>query len=696
MWTKIRVANRTSTAGWVIDVKSDCTRRHAASCRHCRSTSALCRGISALALTVALPLMLAPATARDLPDTPVAKHRHLQRDSDTPAVRRKQPQHETLAPGAKPKYKAALNETERKEKERTSKEPFGPMPNGPLQIVVSIEQQRLHLYSDGTHVADAIIATGVPQHPTPMGVFSVLEKDRFHHSNIYSGAPMPFMQRITWSGVALHEGANLGHPASHGCIRMPGEFAARLFLLHSIGARVVISRPELHPEDFTDPHLFVRKDKTPASAPAPSAALPMPIEPIKTAQTIDASKTTDAIPAVSASVAPTAATKPDATEETSPVAAAAADGATALRLNRVEEEPAKSLDGKNGEAATAAGDADPPPAADEAKPNSSAADNVAAPTALPAPAASGAGATEEAAPTPAAAAADAKPDAAESSNAVEATAAAAAEAKPAGEGPNGAVEAPAATASAPATGAGVTSADPPPAAKEPATAAIKAPANASANIASAAEAPTPASALVPTPNPVAATDAALANAAPVVEPPPLTVIPEAVPLPAPKPAAIANAAPPKKTPITIFVSRKAKRLYVRQNFAPLFDAAVTIDDPTRALGTHVFTALNTLPDGAMRWNVISLPADPPRVERETEKKFERDGKGKRTREAVVVLKPAAEPASTPQEALARIEIPQDVIDQIADMIVPGSSLIVSDQGLGEETGEGTDFIVVTR
>ncbi len=94
--------------------------------------------------------------------------------------------------------------------QRASKEPFGNIPKGPLQIFISINQQKLHLYSDGVHVADAPVATGVPGHPTPMGVFSVIQKDRFHRSNIYSDAPMPYMQRITWSGVALHEGENLG------------------------------------------------------------------------------------------------------------------------------------------------------------------------------------------------------------------------------------------------------------------------------------------------------------------------------------------------------------------------------------------------------------------------------------------------------------------------------------------------------
>ena len=104
-----------------------------------------------------------------------------------------------------------------------------------------------------------------------MGVFSVVQKSLLHHSNIYSGAPMPYMQRITWSGVAMHEGGNLGHPASHGCIRMSHDFATRLWVLTRLGARVVIARTELRPEDFSDPHLFVHKQPTPAPDPAASA-----------------------------------------------------------------------------------------------------------------------------------------------------------------------------------------------------------------------------------------------------------------------------------------------------------------------------------------------------------------------------------------------------------------------------------------
>jgi hypothetical protein len=79
---------------------------------------------------------------------------------------------------------------------------FGVMPKGPLQIVVSIADQHVTLYSNGVRVAQGPVSTGVPGRPTPTGVFSIIQKDRFHHSNLYSNAPMPFMERITWSGVA--------------------------------------------------------------------------------------------------------------------------------------------------------------------------------------------------------------------------------------------------------------------------------------------------------------------------------------------------------------------------------------------------------------------------------------------------------------------------------------------------------------
>src|ERR1044072_148285 len=89
-------------------------------------------------------------------------------------------------------------------------------PQGPLIIAISIEKQVLKIYDANGDFAETPISTGMRGHATPMGVFSVIQKHKYHHSNIYSGAPMPYMQRITWSGVAMHAGVLPGYPASHG------------------------------------------------------------------------------------------------------------------------------------------------------------------------------------------------------------------------------------------------------------------------------------------------------------------------------------------------------------------------------------------------------------------------------------------------------------------------------------------------
>ena len=133
---------------------------------------------------------------------------------------------------------------------------WGAQPKGPVIIVVSIADQRLTLYDDGVPVAKTVVSTGIPGHLTPRGIFTIIQKDRNHHSNIYSNAPMPYMQRITWSGVALHEGHVTGRQASHGCIRMPQAFAARLWPYTKMGMRVIVSNNDLKPEEFSHPNLF--------------------------------------------------------------------------------------------------------------------------------------------------------------------------------------------------------------------------------------------------------------------------------------------------------------------------------------------------------------------------------------------------------------------------------------------------------
>jgi hypothetical protein len=132
-------------------------------------------------------------------------------------------------------------------------------PQGPLIIAISIERQNLRLYDANGFFAETPISTGTHDHPTPMGVFSVIQKHKFHHSNIYSGAPMPYMQRITWSGVAMHAGVLPGYPASHGCIRMPMAFAIKMWNWTRMGARVVVTPGEMTPARFSHPLLATQK-----------------------------------------------------------------------------------------------------------------------------------------------------------------------------------------------------------------------------------------------------------------------------------------------------------------------------------------------------------------------------------------------------------------------------------------------------
>ena len=119
--------------------------------------------------------------------------------------------------------------------------------------------KHLTLYSDGQPIAHSRVSTGVPGHATPTGVFSVIQKDRWHRSNIYNNAPMYYMQRITWSGVAMHQGVVPSGPASHGCIRLPEAFARQMWGITKLGARVIVTRGDVTPVgDFQRPPVRVQ------------------------------------------------------------------------------------------------------------------------------------------------------------------------------------------------------------------------------------------------------------------------------------------------------------------------------------------------------------------------------------------------------------------------------------------------------
>src|SRR5215204_4974460 len=143
----------------------------------------------------------------------------------------------------------------------TKKAPAAEAAKGALQIIVSIWDQRISVYEDGALIARSSVSTGVPDHPTPSGVFSVIGKQRWHRSNLYSAAPMPYMQRITWSGIALHAGVLPGYPASHGCIRLKNDFAIRLWHLTKRGTRVIIAPDDVEPVEIADPRLFAQKPR---------------------------------------------------------------------------------------------------------------------------------------------------------------------------------------------------------------------------------------------------------------------------------------------------------------------------------------------------------------------------------------------------------------------------------------------------
>ena len=140
----------------------------------------------------------------------------------------------------------------------------GPLPTGEAPelpqmafAVVSLADQRISIYGADGLLTRSVVSTGQAGHRTPTGIFTILEKQRWHQSNIYSGAPMPFMQRVTWSGIAMHEGIVPGYPASHGCIRLPAAFAAKLWTMTKPGTRVIIAASDLQPFEFAHPLLPV-------------------------------------------------------------------------------------------------------------------------------------------------------------------------------------------------------------------------------------------------------------------------------------------------------------------------------------------------------------------------------------------------------------------------------------------------------
>jgi lipoprotein-anchoring transpeptidase ErfK/SrfK len=542
-------------------------------------------------------------------------------------------------------------------------------PQGPLIIAISIERQNVRIYDANGFFAEAPVSTGMKGHPTPMGVFSVIQKHKFHHSNIYSGAPMPFMQRITWSGVAMHAGVLPGYPASHGCIRMPMAFAMKMWNWTKMGARVVITPGEITPASFSHPLLAAQRVvPQPAAANEPQTDAPPAAKADKAA---DAGVTTK--PAISearlelrSTVGHDDGVKPEPLPSTPLTRTADAGALPATKAPVTMTDAAPSGGNASPREETAARTDRAPDIAEDAKVDANS--ETAKSEAEPAAAKPDEIAASDENPVETKPAEDAIPEIKSAENDAS---------DKGGEKPDqAAVAAPtvvdAAKLEDAATGSMKTEAKPDDVKAE------------SSKPDAAAPSTKPGETIK------AATDVGAGAPAKKDQ----TRLPDIEKAAASQPDPATAAAPKRSGQIAVFISRKDAKLYVRQNFAPLFEVPVTIAPSDRPPGTHVFTAqVDKVDANILHWSVVSLPAPARYVERRDE-----DERTSRRRKIAGAVEMKVSPVpDSPAEALDRLTIPGDAMARITEALSTGGSIIVSDQGINAgETGEGTDFIVSLR
>jgi hypothetical protein len=635
--------------------------------------------------------------------------------------------------------------------------------SGPLFAVVSIGDQRMSVYGPDGLAARVPVSTGMRSHPTPTGVFSIVQKKRFHRSNIYSGAPMPYMQRITWSGIALHAGALPGYPASHGCIRLPSSFAPRLFGATEIGQRILIA-----PRDAVPVEIAHKTLPAPAMQPSPAgveisasgsetltASIDEPQAP--SGGTLEKVSISDA-PAQTRALNPlefARLMKREATEKarTSAREARAAMMQNVARMTELRVANRKLASAENAlenaeDRITAAGrrlekaeaEAASSKTADARKAEANEADAKAA-EAKAAEARAFAEAKAAEARTAEAAAMEAK-----------AAEARAREAKTAQETPLAEANAVVAqSAEAGAAGTRTTSVGAEPAeakavettaaeaksahddmaaqlriaakeAQNAADAAVKAADTAAKAAAKAEKAAAEArsdaeearksaesravrqqEAIAKAAQAKADAEAGIGEARKAVEAALATR--DAKKQEAENARRAADAAKSagraaaqmvaeanrRMRPLSVLISRKTSRLYVRQDFRPLFDAPLTIRDAERPIGTHLFVSTAAAADGAtLKWSAVTMPFLEP------EAKPSRDRKRDRSADDVAAAPVPLPAPETAAGALDRIVIPDDVARRLAELAWVGAAVIVSDNGISGETGETTDFIILTR
>lgn len=485
-----------------------------------------------------------------------------------------------------------------------------PKPGGPLVLVVSLKKQTVTVYDDGKQIAKSPISSGQPGHPTPTGIFSILEKNRVHHSNLYGGAPMPFMQRVTNSGVAMHAGDLPGYPASHGCIRLPYRFSRDLFGITDVGARVIISEEDLTPVAFNSAHLIA---PLPPDNPAGNAAGPVPaaasgtqaeianmlVSPTPGARTRSVAAAARAAERerLVAAIAAAENARMAAEEQAKAAAAAAQNGKETIRKERKEEERLGDAARKQAKTASAAASRFTDLTSKMAKLEVAKLDAVAFDKTV----------------------AD---EVAEEKKLLDAADAATAAQR-------------AAEAQAAKTKQAIADAE---ALEKARKVAVEDVEHAKTAVTSAKDA-------------LAAADALEAR---------------------------------KGYPVSVFISGKTGRLVAKLGFVQVMDVPVTIADAGTPLGTHVLTATTfTNGDKALRWNSVTLkPSDRSYYSRRKKRRHEDET-------PVMAAGHDADAAA----ALERIHIPKEAEEQLAELMKPGSSFIISDYGLSRETSARTEFVV---
>ncbi len=531
----------------------------------------------------------------------------------------------------------------------------------PLTIVVNLARQRADAYRGTQHVFSSSISSGKAGHRTPKGIFGIIQKRPRHFSNLYNGAPMPYMQRLTWSGIALHAGAIPGYPASHGCVRLPHSRARQLFSLTRMNTRVVVSNASPRPTVVSHPLLW---NRLPPGNP-------------------DAFKP-DRDPSQQPDQAPQAVSI-----RTGSVTREGADGRQQLTWRTLRPESGRSIDG------SAPLELASVPAIQVATPDGPPRTRaeVARRQAIALSAKTQALAVAKAALAQAKADRDAKGIAVRDASVrarglakklamaerlrarwidVKAKSesdlrqflvenANVSEADPRFKG-LAATERALAEAVVTATDEVTIAMD------VHAEFALKL-ASARGRLAEAAEA-------------FKQAKIALAKAGQMARVAQADV------------ASLERAIKMRARPIHILISRKTSKIHIRQGYEDILVAPIEIIDPDKPMGTHLLQPVREADDGyTLQWAAVTVP-DAKFGQRVVESRRERARasrrRGRRQRVRYVSVRYRT------RDALNRVVIPQHVHQKIAELIKPGSSLIVSDRGPSIETGKGTDYVILTR